>query len=483
MPSLQPVIGLEVHAQLLTRSKLFCSCRVAYGDEPNRHVCPICLGHPGVLPLLNRRAVELAIRTAIALRGAVHTVSAFARKNYFYPDLPKNYQITQFDRPLCDGGAVEIGSAEIPRSIRVERVHLEEDAGKSRHKQHPSAPTTRIDLNRCGIPLIEIVTKPEIHSPKEARTLLSRLRRMLIWLDVCDGNMEEGSLRCDANVSLREKGTRRLGTRTEIKNLNSLRFLERALDYEIGRQRLRLEQGAPILRETRMWDEAEKRTRKIRGKEEIEDYRYFPDPDLPPLVISDEWIERIAVEMPELPAERRRRLVAGIGLPDEGAEWVQSRRSLADYFEAVVDLGIDAKLAADWVSTKLVGELKEAGLAVDRSPLTPASFASLLGELAKSKMSARQAKELLRTAIREREEPLVIVETQKIEQISDPVVLSRWIEICLDAHPDEVVGYLAGKQKILHFLIGKIQEIACGRANPKQVTLLLREHLERRREA
>lgn len=477
----EAVIGLEVHAQLLTASKLFCSCPTTYGARPNTQVCPICLGHPGTLPTVNKRAVELAVRAGLAVDAEIYRVSVFARKNYFYPDLPKNYQITQYDHPVCAGGGITINTVSGMRRIGLTRIHLEEDAGKSIHPEHSGESVSKVDLNRCGVPLIEIVSQPDLRTPEEARELLERLRRLLVWIEVCDGNMQEGSLRCDANVSLREKGSEAFGTRTELKNLNSFRFLERALHFEIDRHRALLEAGEEVEQETLLWDEDTNQTRTMRDKEDVHDYRYFPEPDLPPVVVSRDWVDEIRSRLPELPDARKERLCTEFGLSEDVADSVTASSELADYFEQVRRSGVAASLAADWVSTELQARLNEHDLDLSSSPVGPAALGELLREVDQGRLSRRQAKEVLVESFQTGVEPLRIIEDRGLSQESSTSVLSEWIRTAIDKNPKQVSDYLDGHVAVLNFFTGEVMKLSQGKANPNLVASLLRAELERRK--
>src|SRR6185295_15785420 len=391
----EPVIGLEIHAHLLTASKMFCGCSTAFGAEPNTHVCPVCLGLPGALPVLNRAAVDYAIRAALALGCTVHETSIFARKNYFYPDLPKGYQISQYEQPLATGGVVELPGTSQTRRVGITRVHLEEDAGKSLHEGFADSDRkTYVDYNRSGVPLIEIVTDPDLRSAADAAEFFTRLRALLVWLGINDGNMEEGSLRCDANVSVRPRGASALGTKAEVKNLNSFRFLQKALEYEIDRQIERLAGGERVVQETRLWDAAAGRTVSMRSKEEAHDYRYFPEPDLPTVVVDAERLERITSAMPELPDARRARFVEQHALPEYDAVQLTQSRALSEYFEAAVAAGAPAKAASNWIMGELARKLKEQNLDVGSSPLTPDRLAGLIGLVEKGTISGSMAKDV-----------------------------------------------------------------------------------------
>src|SRR5207249_1639890 len=417
----EPVIGLEVHVQLLTVTKIFCSCSTRFGDPPNTNVCPVCLGLPGALPVLNRKAVEFAVLAAMALNSRVNETSIFARKNYFYPDLPKGYQISQYDRPLAEHGWIEIDSKAGAKKIGITRLHLEEDAGKSLHEGYPdSEEKTYIDLNRSGVPLIEIVSEPDLRTPEEAYDYLTRLKTLMLYLEVSNCNMEEGSLRCDANVSVRRAGRTAFGTKTEVKNLNSFRFLQKALAYEIERQIGVIEEGGEIPQETRLWDSREQRTYGMRSKEFAHDYRYFPEPDLLPLVISEEWKEEVRRSMPELPEAKRARFVGKYGLGDYDAAQLTSSKALADYFEDAVRRAGEPKLSANWILSELSHLLKEAGKEIAESPVSPERLAELLALVAKGTLSGKMGKDILAEMFSTGRAASEIVAGKGFEQISDP---------------------------------------------------------------
>jgi aspartyl-tRNA(Asn)/glutamyl-tRNA(Gln) amidotransferase subunit B len=464
------VIGLEIHAQLLTASKIFCGCATSFGAPPNTRVCPVCLGMPGALPVLNHAAVDLAIRAALALDCAIHETSVFARKHYFYPDLPKGYQISQYDRPLATGGALA--------DTRIHRVHLEEDAGKSLHDGFPdSSRKTYVDFNRAGVPLIEIVTEPDLRSAADAAAFFSRLRSLLVWLGVNDGNMEEGSLRCDANVSVRRAGDP-LGTKAEIKNLNSFRFLQKALEYEIDRQIGVLIDGGRVVQETRLWDAGAGVTESMRSKEEAHDYRYFPEPDLPPLQIGGARLDGIRASMPELPAARRARVVAEYALPEYDAAQLTDSRALADYFEAVVRAGAPPKAASNWIMGELARVMKDRSADMTAPPLTAAALAGLIALVENGRISGSIAKQVFETMIGTGRSAGDIVQAEGLAQIDDEAMLAALIDGVLAAHPGPVAQYREGKTATLGFLVGQVMKASGGKAHPKRVNDLMRRALE-----
>jgi len=455
----EAVIGLEIHAQLLTASKIFCSCSTAFGAAPNTQVCPVCLGLPGPLPVLNREAVDLAVRAALALGCRINESSVFARKNYFYPDLPKGYQISQYERPLATGGVLaEVG---------ITRVHMEEDAGKSIHEGFADSDRkTYVDFNRSGVPLIEIVTEPDLRSAADAAAFFSRLREILVWLGVNDGNMEEGSLRCDANVSVRRAGDTALGTKAEVKNLNSFRFLEKALDHEIERQTEIVASGARVVQETRLWDPAAGHTVSMRSKEEAHDYRYFPEPDLPPLTVDAARVERIRAEMPELPEARRRRFVERYALPEYDAAQLTQSREVSDYFEAAVAAGVSPKVAGNWI-------INIAGSSLPIERLT-----GLLALVEKNVISGSIAKTVFDTMIASGRTAEEIVEAEDLAQIDDEGQIARLVAEVLAKNASAVAQYRGGKSNAFGFLVGQVMKAAGGKANPKRVNELLKRVLD-----
>jgi aspartyl-tRNA(Asn)/glutamyl-tRNA(Gln) amidotransferase subunit B len=469
----ETVIGLEVHVQLGTRSKMFCSCATSFGDPPNTNVCPVCLGLPGALPVPNREAVRLGIRAALALGSTIHERSVFARKNYFYPDLPKGYQITQFDRPLATGGHVAVESPERGLlAVSIVRLHLEEDAGKSLHDRVPGK--TAVDLNRAGVPLAEIVSGPDLRSPAEARAYLVTLKQLLVYAGVSECSMEKGSLRVDANISIRPAGQDRLGTKTEIKNLNSFANVERALEWERGRQQRELENGGVIRQMTLLFNAATGQVRPMRSKEESHDYRYFPDPDLPPLVLSGGWIEEIRSELPELPAARRSRFASQYGLPVYDAGVLTADRAIAEYFETVVAAGADPKAAANWVMTESLTGYNEAG----RFAVPATALASLLGLIKAGTVSHQAAKKIFLELAADGADPRAVAERLGLLQVRDEGTLETWVDEVLAAHPQEVLRYRAGEAKLLGFLTGQVMRRSQGKADPKGVQPVLVRKLE-----
>jgi len=467
----EAVIGLEVHAQLLTESKIFCGCSTKFGAPPNTHVCPVCLGMPGVLPVLNERVVEFTIRAGLATGCAVQPRSVWARKNYFYPDLPKNYQVSQYELPICLDGWLDIEMEGQTRRIGITRIHMEEDAGKLIHD--PGQPVSYVDYNRTGVPLMEIVSEPDLRTPAEAGAYLRALRDILVYLEVCDGNMEEGSFRCDANVSLRPLGQVELGTKAELKNMNSFRGVERALEYEIRRQRAILDDGGKVVQQTRLWDPDQGKTFGMRGKEEAHDYRYMPDPDLLPLLIGPEWIERVRSQLPELPEAKRARFMEQYGLSEYDAGVLTASKALAGYFEAVVAAGAQAKAAANWVTSDLLGALKAQGREIGQAPISPAGLNGLLGLVDAGTISGKMAKEVFAEMMETGREAEAIVKDKGLAQVSDAGELESLLQEIFAANPAEVEAFKGGKKKLMGFFVGQVMQRTKGQANPKVVNQLI----------
>jgi aspartyl-tRNA(Asn)/glutamyl-tRNA(Gln) amidotransferase subunit B len=480
-PDYEAVIGLEVHAQLLTESKVFCSCSTAFGEAPNTNVCPICLGHPGVLPVLNEKAVEFALRMGLATHCRIASRSWFARKNYFYPDLPKGYQISQYETPLCSEGWVEIELEDGTRKrIGIVRIHLEEDAGKSLHDQDPYH--TLVDLNRCGVPLIEIVSAPDLRSPQEAVAYLMKIRQLVRYLGICDGNMEEGSLRCDANVSVRRRGEERLGTKTEIKNMNSFRFVERALAYEIERQIRLLEAGLPVVQQTLLWDAFRMETRPMRTKEQAHDYRYFPEPDLVPIRVTEDVLEAVRRTLPEMPEQRRERFMAQYGLPEYDARILTETRELADYYEATVAHTKNYKAASNWIMTQVLRVLNERSMPITAFPIEPERLAGLIALRDRDVLSSSAAQRIFEVMLEDRRDPETLARELNLLQVSDDAAIEPLVEAVLDEHPAEVQAYLRGKTGLLGFFIGQVMRASQGKANPQRTRELVLRKLQARAE-
>ncbi|MFQ5900809.1 MAG: Asp-tRNA(Asn)/Glu-tRNA(Gln) amidotransferase subunit GatB [Thermodesulfobacteriota bacterium] len=472
------VIGLEVHAHLLTRSKIFCGCSTKFGAEPNSQVCPVCIGMPGVLPVLNKRAVEYAIRMAIATNCNIENRSVFARKNYFYPDLPKGYQISQYELPLATNGYMEIEVDGEKKRLGITRIHMEEDAGKLLHKGTiDTAGNSYVDLNRTGMPLIEIVSEPDMRSPDEAVAYLKAVRDILVYLDICDGNMEEGSFRCDANVSLRPVGRKKFGTKAEVKNMNSFRFIHKALGYEINRQTEVLEEGGKVVQETRLWDASKGITMSMRGKEEAHDYRYFPEPDLLSLEIDDDWTDDIRKSLPELPGEKRERFIKEYGLTSYDASVLTASKNLADFYEESVRLYPKYKAVSNWVMGELQKELNKGNIEIVDCPVTPENLASLIKMIDNGVISGKIAKGVFEEMYGTGKSPKDIVKEKGLTQITDDDSIKGVIKEVLEANPDQVGQFREGKETLLGFFVGQVMKKTSGKANPKKVNQLLRELL------
>lgn len=470
----EPVIGLEVHAQLRTESKIFCRCSTKFGGAPNSQVCPICLGMPGVLPVLNRQAVEFALRMGLATNCQIAKHSLFARKNYFYPDLPKGYQISQYEEPLCHDGCVEIEIDGEVRRIGLTRIHLEEDAGKSVHaERYVSENETLVDVNRCGVPLIEIVSEPDIRSPREASLFVSQLRQIVQYLEICDGNMEEGSLRCDANVSVRPVGTKKFGVKTELKNMNSIRGVEKALEFEIARQIRLLEEGSEIVQQTLLWDADRNEVVLMRSKEYAHDYRYFPEPDLAPLAVSENWLNDIKASLPELPLTRKQRLIQQYNLPAYDADVLTDTRALADYFEETAKTSGDAKSAANWIMGEVLRVLKESDGDIKNFSVRPSELGALIKLINHGAISGKIAKTVFEEMVQTGTSADAIVKEKGLRQISDADEIRAIVAKVIEDNPAEVEKYLAGKEQVLGFLVGEVMKASRGKANPKLVNEIL----------
>ncbi|HEV2668769.1 MAG TPA: Asp-tRNA(Asn)/Glu-tRNA(Gln) amidotransferase subunit GatB [Blastocatellia bacterium] len=483
----EAVIGLEVHAQLNTDSKIFCACSTEFGREPNSNTCPVCLGLPGALPALNREAVKMAGKAALALNLKINNESIFARKNYFYPDLPKGYQISQYDRPFSERGAVEILTGERDeggranewrlRRFEITRAHIEEDAGKSVHDVGDPG-KSYVNLNRAGTPLLEIVSEPDFRSSWEAYDYVNFLRRTLQYIDVCDGNMEEGNLRCDANVSVRRAGETKLGVKAEIKNVNSLRFLQKAIEYEIDRQITVLETGGKITQETRLWNEKEGKTYSMRSKEDAPDYRYFPEPDLPPLEVSKEWIERLRDELPELPEARRQRFMRDYDLNPDESFTLTSDRKLADYFETAAKASNNTRAAANWMLSELLRELKNAGVSIDGCKIMAEDLGAMIRLIDDKTISGKIAKDVFVEMFATGKAPAEIVKEKGLTQITDTSAIEKLVDEVIAANPKQVENYRAGKTALMGFFVGQVIKTSGGKANPQAVNDILKKKLD-----
>lgn len=474
----ETVIGLEVHTQLKTASKIFCNCTTAFGNPPNANTCPVCLGMPGVLPVLNRKVVDSAIKLGLATNCEIRRENEFARKNYFYPDLPKGYQVSQFDKPITEHGCIEIEVGGKVKKIGITRIHMEEDAGKLVHDERE--PRSYVDLNRTGTPLLEIVSEPDLRSPEEAVAYLKKLHAIVRYLDISDGNMQEGSFRCDANISLRPKGESKLGTRTELKNMNSFRNVQRALEYEERRQRDLLMDGEEVVQQTLLWDPNKNATSSMRSKEEAHDYRYFPDPDLVPVVIDDAWIEAIRATLPELPEQRKQRFVEAMGLSAEDAEVLTSSRDLADYFEAALTGYDNPKKLANWIMTELMRELKgEDSIDLGQCRVSPESLAALLVLIEKGTISGKIAKTVFEEMLASGKDAEAVVKEKNLVQMSDEGELVAMVQEIIAANPGQVAQFKDGKTKLMGFFVGQLMQKTQGKANPGLANQLFSKELNK----
>lgn len=476
----EAVIGLEVHTELQTKTKIFCSCRTSFGADPNTNVCPVCLGLPGVLPVLNKKVLEYAVRAGLALNCEISRFSKFDRKNYYYPDLPKNFQTSQFDLPICEHGYLDVEVEGEKRRIRITRAHMEEDAGKLVH--HGTSITdsdySLVDYNRTGTPLLEIVSEPDMRSAKEAVAYMEKMRAILQYVGISDCRMEEGSLRCDANVSVRPIGQKELGTKTEIKNINSFKGVERAIEYEAMRQAELLEDGGKVVQETRTWDEKEGVTKSMRTKEEANDYRYFPEPDLVPFTVSDEYIENIRKSLPELPDARKERYMKEFGLSSEDAVFMTNDKATADYFEAAVEAGADPKACVNWLMGEFASQLSTDGIEIAKAPVSAENLAALLKLISKGTISGKIAKKVFATMWKEGGNPEEIVKAQGLVQISDTAELSKLVDEVVGKNPKAVEDFKAGKKKAVGALVGQIMKATKGKANPRVINELLNKKLQ-----
>ena len=476
----EPVIGLEVHVQLLTESKAFCGCANQFGSAPNSNVCPVCLGLPGALPVLNRKAVEFATLTGLAINCQIRERSIFARKNYFYPDSPKGYQISQYDKPIAEHGWIDVPTADgTIKRVGVTRAHMEEDAGKSIHDGFAdSATRTYVDLNRCGTPLVEIVSEPDLRTPDEAYEYLNRLKEILLFAGVSDCNMEEGSLRCDANVSVMPRGSKTFGTKVEVKNVNSFRYIRSALEYEIERQIEVIESGGRVIQETRLWNQAEGRTYSMRSKEQAHDYRYFPEPDLPPLIVSPDWQAEIAATMPELPEARRKRMIAEYELTEQDAQTLTATREFADRFEAVARTAKSPRRVANLLLSELGGRLKAAGIELEASPISLPGIVQAADLVEEGKISSKQLKQLFDISFEKGEDFPAVYEREKPQQITDSAAIEALIDQVIAANPAQVAQYRGGKKTVAGFFVGQVMRASKGQANPALLNELVTKKLD-----
>ncbi|NWF89413.1 MAG: Asp-tRNA(Asn)/Glu-tRNA(Gln) amidotransferase subunit GatB [Ignavibacteriaceae bacterium] len=476
----EAVIGLEVHAQLLTETKAFCSCSTKFGNPPNTNVCPVCLGHPGVLPVFNKKVAEFTVRMGIATNCTINEHSIFARKNYFYPDLPKGYQISQYEEPICENGFITISTKDgSQKQIRLKRIHMEEDAGKSIHDRNNE---TLVDVNRCGVPLIEIVTEPDLNSGEEASAYLNKIHQLVRYLEICDGNMEEGSFRCDANISIRPIGSTELGTKTEVKNMNSFKNVEKAINVEIERQINLVEDGEKVVQQTLLWNADLNDVFPMRSKEEAHDYRYFPEPDLFPIVITKEWYEEIIKQIPELPETRKNRFTQEYNLPEYDAEILTQSKYLADYYESLLKFTKDSKSASNWIMGDVLKTLNEKKIEIQDFSISPNRLGSLINLISDGTISGKIAKDIFPIMLEENKEPLEIIKERNLFQITDETKLEKIINDIIANNPSELKQYFEGKEKVFGFFIGQIMKMTQGKANPKSVNEILRKILAQLKE-
>ncbi len=471
----EAVIGLEVHAQLLTESKAFCGCSTKFGNEPNSNVCPVCLGHPGVLPVLNKKVVEFTVLMGLATNCTINEKSIFARKNYFYPDLPKGYQISQYEEPICEFGHIDVTLPEGQvKRIGITRIHMEEDAGKSIHDQSYD---TLVDVNRCGVPLMEIVSEPDMRTPVEAYLYLTKIKQIVQYLGICDGNMEEGSLRCDANVSVRLKGEEKLGTKTEIKNMNSFRNVEKALTYEIERQIEIIEDGGKVVQETLLWNADLNEASSMRSKEEAHDYRYFPDPDLVPVIVNDEWKNEISKGLPELPDLRKERFITQYNIPKYDADILTQTKSTADYYEKVAEVTDDFKSASNWIMTDVLKIINEEKIDIKEFSVPAENLGELINLIKNGTISGKIAKDVFPIMLKENKKPSVIVKEKNLVQISDSSEIENAIEQILNNNQKQVKQFIDGEEKVFGFFVGQVMRETKGKANPQIVNKILKDKL------
>jgi aspartyl-tRNA(Asn)/glutamyl-tRNA(Gln) amidotransferase subunit B len=473
-PNYEAVIGLEVHAQLSTKTKTFCGCSTKFGNPPNTNVCPVCLGHPGVLPVLNQSVVEYTVLMGLATNCTINEHSIFARKNYFYPDLPKGYQISQYEEPICEHGYVDIEVEDNKKKIGITRIHMEEDAGKSIHDQGPD---TYVDLNRCGTPLIEIVSEPDIRTPQEAYQYLYKLKQLVTYLGICDGNMEEGSLRCDANVSVMPKGSDKFGTKTEVKNMNSFRNVEKALEFEINRQIELIEEGGEVVQETLLWNADLNEAFPMRSKEEAHDYRYFPDPDLMPVEVNETWKNEISERLPELPDKRKERFIESFSLPEYDAGILTSSKELADYYEGVLDVTNDYKSASNWVMGDVLKVVNDEKITVDEFPVSAENLGKLIELINSKKISGKIAKDVFPEMLKSNKDPNEIVQEKNLLQITDTSEIEGIVDEVLEKNPEQVQQFLDGKEKVIGYFVVQVMKASKGKANPQAVNEILRDKL------